>query len=44
VNIILLRFSAFLPGIAFSCEKIRVNCKNCPRRWKKAGEQTHRRE
>jgi hypothetical protein len=24
------RFSAFLPGIAFSCEKICANCKNSP--------------
>ena len=38
------RFSAFLPGIAFSCEKICANCKNSPRRWEKAGEQTRRRE
>lgn len=38
------RFSAFLPGIAFSCEKICANCKNSLRRWEKAGEQTRRRE
>jgi hypothetical protein len=28
----------------FLAKKSRANCKNSPRRWKKAGEQTRRRE